>query len=169
MESPHLRVKKRQRGWNKEKAQPPPPPLPLKAPKSEGCGEGMVGETGVGAENTGRGFRQYPLLIRPARDVEWITRVHSQQLSSSNRSIVQQKGGRYHFSAREHVLVLGGGEALGTGVQQPGTGDISLSSVFGEIQTITLNGHTCCGQHTDWHLLCNTPRGRAEIQFLLFS
>ena len=88
MESPHLRVKKRQRGWNKEKAQPPPPPLPLKAPKSEGCGEGMVVETGVGAENTGRGFRQYPLLIRPARDVEWITRVHSQQLSSSNRSIV---------------------------------------------------------------------------------
>lgn len=87
MESPHLRVKKRQWGWNKEKAQPPPPPLPPKASKGEGCGGDGAGDGG-GSRNTGRGFRQYPLLIRPARDVEWITRVHSQQLSSSNRSII---------------------------------------------------------------------------------
>ena len=53
MESPHLRVNKRQQGWKKEKAQPPPPPLPLKTPKGEGCREGMVGEMGVGAEFQG--------------------------------------------------------------------------------------------------------------------
>ena len=66
-------------------------------------------------------------------------------------------------------LSPGGGEALGTGVQQPGAGNIPLSSVFGEIQTIALNGHACGGQHTDWHLLCNTPRGRIEISLVFLS
>ena len=60
----------------------------------------------------------------------------------------------HHLAKRRKIPFLcpgtspspGGGEALGTEVQQPGAGDVSLSSVFGEIQTITLNGHTCCGQ-----------------------
>lgn len=84
MESPHLRVKKR---MEQREAQPPPPPLPPKASKGEGCGGDGGGDRG-GSRDTGRGFRRYPLLIRPARDVEWITRVHSQQLSPSNRSII---------------------------------------------------------------------------------
>lgn len=48
MESPHLRVKKRQQGWNKEKAQPPPPPLPSPPPWIRSTLDGGGGGGGSG-------------------------------------------------------------------------------------------------------------------------
>lgn len=62
----------------------------------------------------------------------------------------------------------GGGEALGTGVQQLGAGDISLSSVFGEIQTITLNSHTCCGQHSTGISSVTHHEGEQRYNFSCF-